>query len=100
MTATDKKDFYSPQDIADMFGLRRLTVYEWIKKGQIEAFKVGKHIYIPKDGFQRFLEQRRYEARAEEVSSGVQIYHSEKPNEDLYDGRGWGDDESDEENHD
>lgn len=91
-----EKQFYSPQDVADMFGLRRLTIYEWIKKGQIEAFKVGKHIMIPKDGFERFLEQRRYEATAETTDSGVRIF-PDKPDEDLYAGRGWGDDETDEE---
>ena len=41
----------SPQDLADLLGLSRKTVYEWIAKGRLDgAFrKRGKHNLIWRD---------------------------------------------------
>jgi len=85
------QQYYTPQEVAEMFGMTRLTVYGWVKRGEIEAFSIGRKILIPKEGVQQFLERHRYEATAETTPSGVKIYTCQAS--DLYEGRGWGDDE-------
>lgn len=46
-----EKEWYTPQEVADMYNVKRLTVYRWIKKGLLpikkEDGKNGKgHVYI------------------------------------------------------
>lgn len=38
----NKDKFYTVQEIAAMFGVNDLTVYAWIRKGRLEASKVGQ----------------------------------------------------------
>ncbi|KAF0123317.1 MAG: hypothetical protein FD151_332 [bacterium] len=39
--------FYSTSEVADLFGVNRVTIYRWVKKGKVKAYKIGKHIKIP-----------------------------------------------------
>jgi excisionase family DNA binding protein len=39
----------TPQDVADMFGVSRNTVYEWVKSGEIPYRKLGQQIFIDRD---------------------------------------------------
>lgn len=36
------KDYYSPQEVADMLGVNILSVYRWIKEGRIHAVRLGQ----------------------------------------------------------
>lgn len=36
------REYYRPQEVADMLGVKILTVYRWIKEGKITAYKVGQ----------------------------------------------------------
>lgn len=36
------KSFYSPQEVADLLGVKVLTVYRWIKDGKLNAVKIGQ----------------------------------------------------------
>lgn len=39
----EKKDYYSPQEVADLMGVKVLSVYRWIKEGRIAAVKLGQY---------------------------------------------------------
>ena len=38
----DEEKLYTPQEIADIFGIRKETVYAWIKNRKVIAAKLGK----------------------------------------------------------
>jgi excisionase family DNA binding protein len=50
-----KSEWYKTGEIADMLGVSRQTVINWIKKGWLKAFKVGKSYRITKEDFEDFL---------------------------------------------
>lgn len=34
------------EEVASIFNVHFRTIYEWIKKGQIKAVKIGKRFYV------------------------------------------------------
>jgi len=40
--------FYTPADVAAIFGIRTETVYRKVKSGEIPSMRLGKEIYIPR----------------------------------------------------
>ena len=40
--------FISIQDLANILGISRIAVYKKVKKGQIQALKIGRNYAIPK----------------------------------------------------
>lgn len=38
----EKKPFYSPQEVADLLGVKVRTVYRWIREDKLTAVKVGQ----------------------------------------------------------
>ncbi|MBN1931536.1 MAG: helix-turn-helix domain-containing protein [Desulfobacterales bacterium] len=51
------KLFYSTSEVASLFKLNRVTIYRWVKNGDIKAYKIGKHIKIPASEISRLLRQ-------------------------------------------
>jgi excisionase family DNA binding protein len=43
-----KKEYLSVPEFAKVLGISRIAVYKKIKKGQIEAIKIGRNYAIPK----------------------------------------------------
>ena len=41
------KAYYSTSEVARLFGINRVTIYRWAKKGAVKAYKIGKHLKIP-----------------------------------------------------
>ena len=37
-----RKEIYTPQEVADMTGRNVLTVYRWIREGKLKATKLGQ----------------------------------------------------------
>lgn len=50
-----QKQFYTTQELADMFKYNVMTVYRYIKAGKLKAYKVGKEFRIGKKEFNNFL---------------------------------------------
>lgn len=47
--------FYTPAEVAELLKTTRRTVYKWIERGDLKAFKVGKFVRIAKDDLEAFL---------------------------------------------
>ncbi len=41
------KSYYSTSEVAKLFGINRVTIYRWAKKGSVKAYRIGKHLKIP-----------------------------------------------------
>lgn len=53
----ESKEFYSPQEIANMLGVTRKTIYNWIVDNNINAVKIGRSWRISHQELQRFIEK-------------------------------------------
>ena len=41
------KEYYSTTEVANIFRVSRITIFQWIKKGKIIAIKVGRNYVVP-----------------------------------------------------
>lgn len=46
---------YTPEEIAEKLKASRRTVYRWIEKGELRAFKAGKLVRITKEDLEIFI---------------------------------------------
>jgi len=51
-----EKTFYSTSEVAELFGISRVTVYRWAKDGKIQACGLGKNLKIPLYEIKRLLQ--------------------------------------------
>ncbi|NLN60507.1 MAG: helix-turn-helix domain-containing protein [Deltaproteobacteria bacterium] len=51
-----EKTFYSTSEVADLFGVSRVTIYRWVKGGKIQSFGLGKNLKIPLFEIKRLLQ--------------------------------------------
>jgi len=49
------QEIYTPEEIANKLKASRRTVYRWIEKGQLKAFKAGKLVRIKREDLKAFL---------------------------------------------
>lgn len=59
------KAFYTPKELAELFGVDQNTVYVWIRTGKIKAVKIGQW-KIPKESLQKLLDQGESKERGQE----------------------------------
>ena len=53
-----EKRFYSPSEVRQILGIRQQSVYMLLESKMIPAFKIGTRWKIPKDLFDRWVEER------------------------------------------
>jgi excisionase family DNA binding protein len=53
--------FYTPQEVADICGVNRITIYRWIEAGKIEAKTMGfkQRKYIAEVDVPTFIRKNR-----------------------------------------
>jgi excisionase family DNA binding protein len=51
--------FYTPHEIAEMFGIHWRTVHREIFRGRISAYKVGSVYRISEESLQNYLHSRK-----------------------------------------
>jgi excisionase family DNA binding protein len=50
--------YYTPQEVADMFSVKRITVWDWIRKGKLRATRISNRLYrISESQLNRFKEK-------------------------------------------
>jgi len=52
-----EKDFYTAKDLADKLGLNIMTIYRYIDKKKLKAYKIGKEYRIERSDFEAFLKK-------------------------------------------
>ena len=52
---SESKQFYSMNEVAELFGVSRLTVHRRIKGGDIKAIKFGNLVRIPAKAIKKYL---------------------------------------------
>lgn len=55
MSKENKKEFYLVEELADKLRVSHMTIYRYIKRGKIKAYKIGKEFRIDKEEFFNFL---------------------------------------------
>ena len=66
-----EKTFYSTSEVADLFGISRVTVYRWVKNGKIQSFGLGKNLKIPLFEIKRLLQDFGISALSSEDMDGI-----------------------------
>lgn len=62
---TDADDLLTLQEAADQLKVHYMTAYRWVRRGELEAFKTGGRLRVPREALQRYLTTRK-------VQTGVQ----------------------------
>ncbi len=59
MSYNSKSNFLTVQDISDLLRLSVLTIYKYIKSGDLTAVEFGGHYRISKSSLESFLENHK-----------------------------------------
>lgn len=59
--------FYTAQEVADRLKIKKTTVYELIKRGELESSKIGKQLRISEDQLSRYVRGNQEEASASSI---------------------------------
>lgn len=50
--------FFTPHEVAELFGVKVITVWDWIRKGKLRALRVGGRLYrVSETHIARFKEK-------------------------------------------
>lgn len=60
---TREPEYLTVEEVATLLRLREKTVREWISRGILEAYKIGKVLRIRRDHLDQALEARRVGAQ-------------------------------------
>ncbi len=52
-----RQEYLTVQEVADFLRLSVLTIYKYIKEGQLEAVEFGGHYRVNKSSLQKFIEE-------------------------------------------
>jgi putative resolvase len=63
---TVEETYFTVGEVAERLKVSHMTVYRWIKTGQLGAYKIGGEFRITEQDIKRFLETRRFRAKGEE----------------------------------
>ncbi len=51
----DDEKYYTPEEVANKFKVKKSTVYFWVREGKLRAVKLGSLIRIPEAALNDFL---------------------------------------------
>ncbi len=52
-------EFLTVEEVAKRLKVKEFTIRDWIRKGELPAYKVGRDYRIRKEDFEEFLKKRR-----------------------------------------
>ncbi|MCG2724648.1 MAG: helix-turn-helix domain-containing protein [Elusimicrobia bacterium] len=55
----DEKEFYSVPEFAKKLGISRIAVFKRVKKGRIQAIRIGRNWAIPSDALTPLLDAKK-----------------------------------------
>jgi len=50
--------FYTCNDVAKMFSVKLITVWDWIRSGKLKAYKIGKMYRIDEKQLNEFMKSK------------------------------------------
>ena len=50
---------FTCQEVADLYGVKRITVWQWIRLGKLSAVNTGKNYVITEEDLQVFEKSRK-----------------------------------------
>lgn len=56
MNNFNKKQYLTPNEVAEKLKINRLTVYSYIKKKKLVAIHIGHNYRIDREDFEKFIE--------------------------------------------
>ncbi len=62
---TVEETYFTVEEVAERLKVSHMTVYRWIKAGNLGAYKLGGEFRITEGDVERFLEDRRFRARGD-----------------------------------
>ncbi len=62
---TVEERYFTVEEVADRLKVSHMTVYRWIKAGQLGAYKIGGEFRITERDIDRFLKERRFPVKGE-----------------------------------
>ena len=57
MRSRPAKPSHSAEEVAEYFGVGKITVYRWCKEGRIPCLKIGKHWRVRREELVDFLKE-------------------------------------------
>jgi excisionase family DNA binding protein len=48
-------EYYTPEEIAEKFKVKKRTVYFWVREGRLKAIRLGSLIRVPKEALEDFI---------------------------------------------
>lgn len=57
ITNLNKNEKKTVQEVANECDVTVLTVHNWIKKGYLKAFKIGRRVYVKREDFDEALKE-------------------------------------------
>lgn len=54
-------EYFTPQEVADKFKVKKRTVYLWVKEGKLKAVKFGRLLRIPREALEEFVRESSQE---------------------------------------
>jgi excisionase family DNA binding protein len=67
---TETPEYLSVREVATLLKVKEKTVRDWIGRGEIEAYKIGKEFRIRSDHLDEAMEARRVRSVPELESAG------------------------------
>ncbi len=61
MRKTEKT--YTVDEVMEMLSVNRVTIYKWIRSGELRAVRIGRQFRIPKDYYDEFIESNTIDNR-------------------------------------
>ena len=60
-----EETYFTVEEVAERLKVSHMTVYRWIKAGQLAAYKIGGEFRITERDIEGFLEGRRFRPKGE-----------------------------------
>lgn len=54
------KDLLGVEDVAELMGVGKATVWRWCREGRLPCLKVGKHWFVRREALENFLKRREH----------------------------------------
>ena len=78
-------DLYTPQQVAEILGVSRRSVYRWIKEGRLPALKFVSQVRVKESDLEAFInkseveETKRREKHVRDLAKRVRVITEELP---------------------